>query len=292
MLLFYIDECGDHALATDPADNSGLTLKRGVSPYFVLAAVGIGDSSRKPLAEALFTVKAHHFGAAVNAFRWSESELKGRFLARASQSVDKGRALMSPSAYAALRTRGQVDAFVNDLAMIFAKFRPLIFAVVVDKHDILRVAASGRRVETPLGVAYTYLQQRVALTIERLHTGESALLVADQQTQHEALFRTGHLNAIRDRMTRPLRTKPDFKLVLDKPLWVDTDLSTWDREILQLADIAAYTATECMRRGSPPTAGCYLWEAIRPNFAMHWHTGNIKSGGFAIYPSKSTYPAL
>lgn len=54
MLIFYIDECGDHSLLLDRSDPTDTTLKPGVSPYFVLAAVGIRDSSRKPLAEAIF----------------------------------------------------------------------------------------------------------------------------------------------------------------------------------------------------------------------------------------------
>lgn len=181
---------------------------------------------------------------------------------------------------------------VRDLAMLFATYRPLIFSIVIDKREILRMASKGLHTESPLGAAYTYLPQRVALTLERLHAGEGALLVADQQTQHETFFRSGDLNRVRDRMTTPLRVNPNFRLVLDKPLWIDTDLSTWDREIIQLADIAAYTATECMYRGTAPTETCYLWEVIRPNLAVQYKTGLIRSGGFAIYPSKAAYPAI
>lgn len=292
MLIFYIDECGDHALLTDPHDPTGTTLKSGVSPYFVLAAVGIRDSSRKPLAEALFEIKAHHLGPVVGTSAWAESEIKGRYLARVTHSVSKGHRLMNPEAYRALRTQPQVDAFVRDLGMLFAKYRPLIFTIVVDKQDLLRVRQLGRSMEEPLGAAYTYLQQRVALTMERLHAGEGALLVADQQTQHETFFRSGNLNKVRDRMTEPLPMKPNFKLVLDKPLWVDTELSTWDREIIQLADIAAYAATECMLRGTAPVEPCYLWSVIRPNLAAQWTTGHAQAGGFAIYPSRAPYPRI
>jgi hypothetical protein len=289
MLIFYIDEFGDSSMLTDAAAPVP-TLKSGVSPYFVLSAVGIRDTSRKPLAEELFAVKAKHFGDAIELQPWSASEVKGRYLFRAARSVATGHVLTRPAAYSRLDTPPKVAALVDDLGLIFAKFRPVIYAVVIDKRAALVPPKKNKRVPPPLGAAYTYLSQRVALTMEHLYAGEGAILVADQQTQHEAFFRSGEMNDVRDGMTKPLPTHPNFDLVLDKPLWIDTALSSWDREILQLPDIVAYTVGELMKRGAAPLEHCYLWQRIRPNFAVQWSTGEIEAGGLAIYPKPAAYP--
>lgn len=286
MLLFYVDEYGDHSLRTDPNDPA--SLKSGVSPWFLLGAVGIPDSSRKPLAEALFALKQKHFGEDVGLAPWADSEIKGRYLFRASRSVATGNVLQKPSAYASLTSPKQVESLVTDIGRIFDTYRPTIFCVGIDKLRILERKPKLR--VDPLGAAYAYLEQRVALTMERLHAGQGALLVADQQTQHETYFRSGEMNRVRDKLTRRLVLKPNYNLVLDKPLWVDTELSSWDREILQLADVAAYSAAECLRRGEAPTEACYLWEQVRSHMAIQWSTGSIESGGLAIYPKPTAYP--
>lgn len=286
MLIFYIDEFGDDSMRLKEDSTDCPQLKDGVSEWFVLSAVGIRDSSRKPLAEALFEIKARHFGPEVALQPWAESEIKGRFLFRASRSAAAGKTLASPAAYSALDSPDKVAALVNDIGLLILKYRPLIFSVAVDKNALL----ARSRHEPPLGAAYTYLQQRVALTMEKLHAGEAAILVADQQTQHETFFRSGKMNEVRDRMTSPLPIKPNYNLVLDKPLWVDTDLSTWDRELIQLSDIAAYSVAECLKRGAAPTEACFLWKALRQNLAAHWSTGDIWGGGLSMYPKPAVWP--
>lgn len=286
-----MDEFGDDSLLTTP-DVVPRELKRGVSEHFVLAAVGIRDTSRKPLAEALVQLKRRHFGATVGSEPWSASEIKGRHLFRVSRSVASGHVLAKPAAFARLDTAKKVDALIKDIGRVLSMFRPLIFAVAVDKRACLLAEDTKRKVSPPLGAAYTYLSQRVALTMERLHAGEGAILVADQQTQHEAFFRSGQMNDVRNRMTEKLWLQPQFSLVLDKPLWIDTALSTWDREILQLPDIVAYSVGELLKRGAAPAEACYLWERIRPNLALNWSSGTIESGGLAIYPKPAAYPDM
>ena len=68
------------------------------------------------------------------------------------------------------------------------------------------------------------------------------------------------------------------------------DLSTWDREILQLADIVAYSVTECLVTGRPPQARSHLWAQIRHQLAIQWSTGAIEGGGLAIFPRPRKYP--
>lgn len=275
MLIFYVDESGHHALSAP-------------SPYFVLAAVGIRDTSRKPLAEALLALKARHFGDHAAQQPWAASEIKGSNLARLARSVDTKQVPAGPLLYRELATAKQSDALVEDVGRVFYKFRPLIFAIAVDKAAL--PASPTLKGEHPLGIAYTYLSRRVAQTMERLHAGEAAILVADQQKEHEAYFRSGELHATRERLTKGMRT--DVNVVLDKPLWIDTDLSAWDREILQLPDIVAYAVGELLKRGEAPTEPYFLWQRIKPHFAVQWATGEIESGGLAIYPKPKQYPAL
>lgn len=290
MLLFYVDECGGHGMKTATTEQGLDTLKAGSSPYFVLSGVGVRDSSRKPLAEALFELKKRHFGASIEGAAWGDSEIKGRHLSRAARSVESGNVLKHPVAYSVLDTKEKVSALCRDVGLLFDKYRPLTFTIAVDKFAL--VGTDPARTVQPLGAAYAYLHQRIALSLEKLYEGESAILIADQQTEHEKFFRSGEMNDARDRLTSGLYVKPNFDLIIDKPLWVDTDLSSWDRELIQLADVVAYTTTECMQSGQAPKRQSYLWEHIRGTLALHWRTGKIESGGFAVYPRPDTWPDL
>lgn len=277
---------GDHALIRDESRGDG--LKQGVSKWFVLAAVGIRDSSRQPIAEAMFALKKRHFGAEIEGKEWAASEIKGRFVARSARRVAAGSSLERPKSYSVLKTAAQVDGLISDLGLVFAKFRPIVFAICIDKVKLLR--KQRERAYPPLGAAYAYLSQRVALTVERVHPGEGAILVADQQTQHEKFFRSGEMNRVREEMTSKLKTHLNFDLVLDKPLWIDTDLSSWDREILQLADIVAYASNEWATRERPPGDPFFMWNSIRPHFAINWMTGSIESGGLSVFPKAESFP--
>jgi hypothetical protein len=290
VLLFYVDEFGDHSMGVSPEDP--WVLKEGVSEWFILSAVGIRDSSRKPLAEAIFELKRRHFGSDMEMQPWGSSEIKGRFLMRAARSAASGHVLTTPRAYQALDSPQRVAALISDVSLIFSKFRPLIFAIAIDKTALLRDKGKRKKSGPPLGIAYTYLQQRVALTMEKVHSGEGAILVADQQTQHESFFRSGEMNAVRDRMTKRLPIQPSFNLVLDKPLWIDTQLSSWDREVLQLPDVVAYSVATYLARGTAPTEACYMWDRIRAQLAVQWSTGDVESGGLAIVPKPPSYPPM
>lgn len=287
MLLFYIDECGDHSMNTVTIDGKKV-LKPGVSPFFVLSAVGIPDSSRRPLAEAIFDLKTRHFGQVASEGVWADTEIKGRHLQRASRSVATGNVLAKPAGFSKLTTEADVGSLVRDLGLLFDQYRPLTFTIAIDKVRLMNL----KRPMPPLGAAYAYLQQRVALGLERLHAGQSAILIADQQTEHEKFFRSGQMNIARDKLSSNLPRTPNFKLVVDKPLWVDTELSSWDRELIQLADIVAYSTYECMLGGKSPDRPCYLWSNIRSSLALHWRTGRVASGGFAIYPRTDEYPEI
>ena len=287
MLLFYVDEYGDSSLRTIPGA-SPPQLKPGTSPYFILAGVGVRDTSRKPLAEKILEIKERHFGPVVGTGAWADTEIKGRHLARAARKVAAGDVLARPAGYLHLTTASQVDELARDLGLVFSTFRPTIFATVVDKNEML---AKGKDFD-PIGVAHTYLHQRIAMTMEDVYAGDAAIIVADQQAQHEKVFRAGIMRDARTALTKNLPRKPNYNLVLDKPLWVDTELSTWDREIIQLADVAAYSVGEAINRGSAPTENYFLWPQLLACMATQFRTGDVLGAGISIYPRSSKPPAI
>lgn len=289
MLLFYVDECGDARLRLDKHAKVP-TLDQRVSRFFTLSAVGIRDSARKPLADALFETKKRHFGVDAMEAPWADTEIKGRFLRRAERGAAVGKPLQSPVGYTRLSTPRRVSHLVDDLGLLLSKHRPLVLSVTIDKA---RLVTMGSEYHHPLGIAYALLQERVAFTLQKLYVGESAVLIADQQTEHEAKFRTGDMHRMRRLMAEKLAVKPDFELVIDKPLWLDTDLSSWDRELLQLADIVAYSCAECVSAGSFPPGQTYMWSQIRRSMAIHWRSGEVHQAGFTVYPRKRDhYPVV
>lgn len=283
MLLFYVDECGDAKpwSAEPQASNDS-------SAYFVLAAVGVRDTSRELLAEYLQHLRAKHvrLPGGAPAPQWEGAEIKGRYVAQAARAAAKGvkpaRAVYRDAFSGVAPGRGLMTSLRN----AFNHFRPTIFVVVIDKQ---RLAEQGNTVE-PLGAAYAILHQRVASTLEKIVGGEGALFVADQQVEHEAYFKDGRMNAAREVMAGHLKAKPQFNRVLDKALWIDTDHSEWDREIIQLADIAAYASYELAKLGHAPEEDFYMWSAIEPWLARHWGSGKAAGAGLSIYPAPKRYP--
>lgn len=294
MMIFYVDEFGNHRMPKNPKSPT-TELTRGANDLFILAAVGIRDNQRKPLAEALIAIKDTHFGDDGDPGDWGSTEIKGRHLRRVSTMVADGRLMGNPSGYRVLDTSAKVDALIADIKMLLIRYRPLIYTVAVDKCellDLIKVGTGNWVLSDPLGAAYALLEQRIAVTLENQYSGEAAIIVADQQSEHEEYFRSGELNRVRDGMTAALRRPPNVNLVLDKPLWVDTNLSSWDRELLQLPDIAAYSAGWCMKQGAGPTEPFFFWPELRMCLARHWSTGQIEAGGFAVYPKPKTWPRI
>ncbi|TPX05833.1 DUF3800 domain-containing protein, partial [Schumannella luteola] len=236
MLLFYIDESGHHRMDADPDDPT--RLAPDTTDWFVLSAVGIRDTSRRPLAEDIDRIKRLRLGAAADR-DWNDTELKGRRLAITRRALDGGHP--EPAAYAEITDLKRLDALEQELRMQFARFRPLTFSVAIDKRRLF----TRRPGDSALGWAYAFLYRRMALSLERLYPGEGGVLVADQQTEHEKAFTTGDLTRLRDDLAEAAPwLRADYRLLLDRPLWIDSTLSTWDREIIQLADLVAFTTHE------------------------------------------------
>ncbi|WNM26768.1 DUF3800 domain-containing protein [Demequina capsici] len=283
MLLFYIDECGDTAPLEHRHGGHG-----SPSQVFILAAVGIHDSSREALGHEILGIKRHYFPASVGSPDWNLSEIKGRFLTHSSRLRGHERARFLPEGWRELDDPEVMERFLNDVGQLFAKFRPLIFAALVDKRAM---ALTGEDTD-PLAIAYTRLYERVALTLDQVNRGEGALFVADQQDEHEAYFRSGAMYAARTALEKREHNRPHFEPVLDKPLWIDSHFGTLDRELIQLADIVAYSVNEWYERGEPPMEHQYLWRSIAPCFAAHWKPQKSHGAGVMVYPELEAYPPL
>ena len=161
MWLFYVDECGDDNMAT--ADESAVrpALKPGVSDWFVLSAVGIPSHCRLTLAEELRRLKDRHFPGWRNR-DWADTEIKGRHLRQASVRLAAGKPALRPIGYKQLGAE-DIRSLCEDLGWVLRKYRPIVYAVAIDKAAML----AKRSDHAPVGVAYAYLQQRLALLVEQ-----------------------------------------------------------------------------------------------------------------------------
>lgn len=281
MLLFYIDESGHHRMDADPHHPD--RLARDTTDWFVLSAVGIRDTERRPLAEALDALKTEHLGARADR-PWNETELKGRRLAITRRRLEGAHA--DPDAdYATVTDAAELDEVEAEAAALFNRFRPTVYTVAIDKRRLF----TERPGEPALGWAYAFLYRRIALELERDHPGEGGILVADQQTEHERAFRDHELTRIRDELARRGRLRADYRLLLDRPLWIDSSLSTWDREIIQLADLVAFTTHEGVDRGFASAGVQALWPTIRSVLAPNEH-GDPDGEGLVIFPKPEVWP--
>jgi hypothetical protein len=292
VLLFYIDEYGDTELTRQRANSSlPWALKPGSSEWFVLSAVGIPETSRLDFARRIQEVKATHFPKDFPSGPWKNTEIKGRFLRMAGDRLQRGKYPLNPLGYRALSSTDKLERLCADLARLWPRFRPLVYVVAIDKKKLIQ-RTRNRRLH-PLGIAYTYLQQRLSLLVAQVYgQTEGVLMIADEQSAHESFFRQGQVHKVRThltdrgRMTRP----PDFNLILDKPIWINPDLNVMDREIIQLADITAYSAARLIQSNAVPAEPWFFWQQIAACLSVHWTSGCIEGGGLTIYPKPNPYP--
>jgi hypothetical protein len=285
MLLFYLDEFGDGSLKRTRKSNR-YYLDRSVSQWFILAGVGIPETSRTDLADNLMAIKDRFFPMWRKS-AWKRSEIKGRYLNNAVRKLAAGK-LPSHGAYRNLSGK-QANALCAELARLFLKFRPIVYAVAIDK------ATQARKMNPhePEGLAYAFLQQRLALLVDDVYgDAEGALMIADEQQSHEKLFRSGRMLELRTKITSGLPRQPNFDLVLDRPVWIESKLHPLDREILQLPDIVCYAVAALVKSGSKPSGKAQMWPEVKSCLAYHFTTGLIRDAGIAIYPRPSKYPTF
>lgn len=283
MLIFYVDESGHHTLAPSRVEAA---MSMELADLFILTGVGVRDLARKPLATELQRIKQAHFGTVASTADWSATELKGRYLSAANHRFQPaGDKRELPSGYDVFTKLDQVMALERDLRLVFARFRPVIFTIVIDKGALLR-----RHPETSaLDSAYSFLYRRVALTLQKTFVGEGGVFVADQQAEHERHFTSGGFAAFRDNLNENANRRAEYELILDKPLWIDTKLSSWDRELIQLADLAAYATMEQVTgrtRGGVDS----LWAEIYRCLAVGPKSGEVEREGIVIYPEPNGWP--
>jgi len=281
VLIFYVDESGHHSANRDPEDPS--KLARGSSEWFILSAVGIRDTTRRSLAEELDRVKRRHFPESE---RWTATEIKGRHLAETRKRLRSPHYVADAAdGYSIFTTTEQLSALEDDLRLVISRYRPIVFSIAIDKQRLIEKYPD----QSPLDTAYAFLYRRVALTLQRIYQGEGAVFVADQQEQHEKHFNSGKIIEFRDRINRKGKQRAEYELILDKPLWINTELSSWDRELIQLADLAAFLSGECIRTGMPPEP-LALWNELRDCMAVDWKTGEPEGEGLMIFPMPAVWP--
>lgn len=160
LALFYVDECGGISMTFSPPPE-GKTMTNGSSELFVMSAGGIHDSSRGPLAHELEEAKLRSFSEKAVGDPAADTELKGEYLAHLSRRFAGASSQEVARGYRAVSDKHKFGFLLRDIGQLFAKFRPIVFTVVVDKRD-LEAAQEGVK---PLRVAYSRLYERVAFTL-------------------------------------------------------------------------------------------------------------------------------
>lgn len=278
MRLFYIDEFGN-------GDLSAASLK--AHPWSVLCAISVADTTRLSLANHMIKLKDRFFPGWNNS-DWHRSEIKGRYLRRTLKQLTAGKAVTTPPGYSGM-TLNAVNALTKEIGLTFHKFRPTIYAVAVNKVEITK--RHGVKAHDPVAFGYVYLQQRASMLIHDVHgSDEGVLLVADEQRGHERLFSDGTVERVRRALAATVVRQADFRLIFDKPLWVNKGELPADREIIQLADVATYLISRAVQMGD--WTDPWLREWILPNVARHWGTGDYWNAGITIIPAPAAYPAL
>lgn len=265
MLLFYLDEYGNGSL-------SASSIKE--YPYFVMGSMCIGDSQRWSLFRHVVELKEQFFPG----WEQQDSEIKGQYLARATRLLEKGHAPTFPTAYSQL-THHSVQELVDGLFQILHRFTPVFHFVGVDKQQTLSMQnGSG----SPIGAAYVVLQLQAARLVEEVHgMGECGIFIADEQNQHERLFRKGEVQSLRDYVLSIAGRPPDMRGLLDKPLWVNKGELEVDREILQLIDFAVYI----VGRAIVNQDWAHPWfSRLTPHIARNWFEDSIWNGGIVMFP--------
>lgn len=273
MLIFYIDEVG----------NGNLGPKSMVAhPWFVLGALGIGDVNRRSLAQALCDTKSAIFGTTWQTHPWEETEIKGRYLARTAARLSASKTPLHPNGYRTL-TGTKLSELLSSLFRIYRTFSPVLYAIGIDKQ---RHNARTGAAYDPVAIAYAYLQQRLCgLADHTSHGEEGMLMLADEQRQHESLFRGGQIRSVRSSLQSAMHRTPDIGNIIAKPVWIDSDEMVVDREITQLVDFMLYAVSLGMIQGS----WTHPWlENLGPHFARHWgrgkYIGAVWNAGITIYP--------
>ena len=279
MQLFYLDEQGDKGLSSD-------ALR--VHPYFTMGALKIQDTQRLSLYRSIQALKDRFFPG-WRSDDWEASEIKGSYLAQAVRRSNRGLPPLPPRGYATL-TEGRLGRLIDELFNLIHRFNPLFYFVAVDKQRMLQRYDPSEH--SPVGLAYVHLQIRAALLIAEVYGhNEGGLFLADEQYQHEALFRKGAMASVRQSVQSHFPRPANFELVLDKPLWMNKGELPVDREICQLSDFGLYVVGNAITEGRWDDANQWL-KRLSPYIARHWKTGKLWDGGVTIVPRPQRYPSF
>ena len=276
MLLFYLDEYGNSSLS--PASIREY-------PYLLMGTMCIRDSQRWSLFNHVAEAKSEFFPNWEHS-PWQDSELKGKHLAGAIRRLEKNLSPQTPKAYQQI-SYGRMQELIDRIFQIFRRFTPVFYFVGVDKQ---RLQDDLRKPTSPIAAAYVILQLQAARLVEGVYNmGEGGMFIADEQNQHERLFRKGEVHALRDYVVGIAGHPPDMRGILDKPLWVNKGELEVDREILQLIDIAVYSVGNALVSGDWNQK---WFQNLVPYIASNWNGDEVWDGGIIIFPPPASYPVL
>jgi hypothetical protein len=246
-------------------------------PWFIVAAVSIPESKYSLVDEWFGSLKHNFLKAPPD--NWSpEYEIKGAMLygllqGRPAKDFTKDNEVVRRRLWSSLTIR-QLQALEEALFGLLPRLQPEIWGVAIRQADVYRRFKT--KTFSPHYWALTYIQQRVAQSIQARHgTYERALLLMDE-TSSLNTSKTFH-GFLTTRET--INTSASFPItfrnhLIEVPMWGVSHLIP----PLQLADVIAHAIHRRMRREDPRK----WFSRIEGCLARHWSSGTIESAGLTI----------
>ena len=288
MKLVFLDESGsplteyrsyerylDHLRAAESGHRS-----RPPPPYFVLAAVGIRENQLQIIDDWFRDMKQGFLGAGPLQ-TGPQYEIKGSLLyalRRGNEPLEwQGKGRRRPFVKEQKRIWSklehyQLEALERSIFDLFRRIVPTIWIIVVNQHRIYK--KHKYRTWNPLYWALTYLQQRVALSVQVEHGSyERALLIMDQSSPLAA--HSEDFLATRETINETASWPVEFgRYLVDAPVMGQSHLI----QALQLADLAAHATWQLVFRDDP----LRWFDNLKPFLAKHWQTGRYPNAGLTF----------
>jgi len=252
MYFFYLDESG----------TSSLTPKSiRESPFFVLGALGLHESSLRDVDNYLTKLKRAYFPS----IDPRQVEFKSRIIRKAMAKAE------TPKSPWPSLSKENIRTLIDELYGLFEKVSFTMIFVAIDKKRLWQKYTNPY---PPYSVAYALVWQQVARFLGGLSQSERGIFVVDEH--HEAEKRLEQYQTIANDLNLQSPRPVDLDAVVERPFFVNSK----NFQVIQLADLCVYNAWRAV------SSNDYNYEYFRriepyifkPSPLYSWH-------GVIIYPA-------
>lgn len=291
MRLFYCDESGTAfkvpfggGKTGTPLDNLTKNVKRNA--WYVMCAVSIDDVDRQPLNSKLWDIKKKWLvdrkGVSSLFPHSPEAEIKGNYLLARMAARDKRIKDAGEPEYEIWKefTDAEIEELLDEHFRALEDYNIEVHAVAVDQREVYR-----RFLRLSWFAPYIALSLLWNLASHSCRwSGQQALFVVDAGGGLGTSYETNEFFTTREQV-RNASPRRDWWLnfdqfIVEEPLAVDSRRV----QIIQLADLFAYTLGQCIRLNDPK----WSWfERIEPLLSKHSRSGLPGGVGLTFYPQTS-----